>query len=119
MSDRRDRSLRRRRREEGPAIGHRLERLQTLLSQELASCLRDDVTDPRLRGLRVVQLDLSPDYANARVLVAAPARPEPAEAQRIDALLEQAEGFLRARLAAALDLKRVPRLRLRCDRDLS
>lgn len=82
-------------------------RLSRLLHEELSSLLRDELGDPRLASARFASVALSLDHATLRVDVV------PGDARPADALaaLARASGFLRARLADALDLKRVPTLR--------
>ena len=96
-----------RREEEG--AGHRHLRVQSLVLEELRALLRDDVSDPALVDVRVVAVVLSVDYRHAKVhfvLTTPPA--DPRLAQRA---LERATPFLRARLAEAVEMKRVPDLR--------
>src|SRR5262245_29743725 len=96
--------------------GHRHARLQQLLEEELSSLMRDEVQDPRLADLRVVGVELSVDFRAARVryLVDDDSR---ANLDRVERALERAGAFLRKRLGEALDLKRVPQLSFRYDRD--
>jgi ribosome-binding factor A len=97
-----------RRDEEG--AGHRHLRVQSLLLEELRSLLRDDVADPTLADVRFAAVVLSVDYRNARVhfLLGAATQREPGAVSRA---LERAAPFLRARLAEAIEMKRVPELR--------
>lgn len=95
-----------RRKEEG--AGHRHERLQGLILEELRALLRDDVSDPALVGVRITAVVLSIDYRHARVHFALDAADERARAEQG---LARATAFLRARLGSAIDLKRVPDLR--------
>jgi ribosome-binding factor A len=104
-----------RREEEG--AGHRHARLQGLILEELRALLRDDVTDPALACVRITAAVLSIDYRHARVhfatsVIAGDAQRSRTEAERA---LVRASPFLRARLADALDLKRVPDLRFLFD----
>jgi ribosome-binding factor A len=92
----------------GEAGGHRHQRLETSVREELQSILRDDVYDPELEGVVVRAVVLSPDYRNARVHFLAP-RGRPRNA--VERALTRASPFLRARLADAVELKRTPELR--------
>lgn len=97
-------------------------RLQELMLSELRGLLRDDVTDPALTGVRINALVLSVDYRHARVHFAIrdatrteltertedEARARRAEVERA---FTRASPFLRARLAEAVETKRVPDLR--------
>jgi ribosome-binding factor A len=93
------------------AQSFRRERLETVVLEELRFIFRDDVTHPGLAGLRLLSLELSPDGSHARIAYAAPdAGGEATTGQATGEALEAASGFVRARLAQALSLKRVPRL---------
>lgn len=95
-----------RREEEG--AGHRHERVQGLILEELHALMRDDVSDPALTYVRITAVVLSVDYRHARVhFVLA------LEEQRrsVERALVRVTPFLRARLADAVEMKRVPDLR--------
>ena len=89
--------------------GHRHARLQGILKDELNSLFRDDVTDPSLFGLRVREVVLSVDYRHARVHFTVP--PVATPGHPFEKALVRATPFLRARVAEAVDLKRVPDFR--------
>jgi ribosome-binding factor A len=97
-----------RRDEEG--AGHRHLRVQTLILEELRALLRDDVTDPDLADVRAAAVVLSVDYRHARVHVVLTGGGAK-EAQAALRGLARASPFLRARLAEAIEMKRVPDLR--------
>ena len=96
-------------RRDDEGAGHRHLRVQSLVLEEIRALLRDDVSDPALARVRVAAVVLSVDYRNAKVhfvLSGAPdGRPSAEEA------LGRATSFLRARLADAIEMKRVPDLR--------
>ncbi|HUO65215.1 MAG TPA: ribosome-binding factor A [Terriglobales bacterium] len=77
-----------------------------------AHLVRDEATDPALDGVRFVSVQLSYDGGHARVGYAIEAKL--ADEQRVERSAREAfiraTGFLRARLAALLDLKRLPKL---------
>lgn len=81
--------------------------------EELRGLLRDDVTDPTLHAVAIIALVLSVDYRHARVHYAL--RGTEAEARQKRAAVERAFAratpFLRARLAEAIETKRLPDLR--------
>ncbi|MFO0678730.1 MAG: ribosome-binding factor A [Polyangiaceae bacterium] len=92
--------------------GHRLLRLQELLLDELRGLVRDDVHDPALSGTVLTALVLSVDYRHARVHFVLPAGDTSKGARdRAEKVFERVTPFLRARVAEALDLRRVPDLR--------
>jgi ribosome-binding factor A len=98
------------RREEEEGAGHRHLRVQSLVLEELRALLRDDVSDPTLADVRVVAVVLSVDYRHAKVhfVLKSVLGVVPRSAE---AALVRATPFLRARLADAIDMKRVPDLR--------
>jgi ribosome-binding factor A len=103
----------RRERNENEGAGHRHARLQGLLGEELRALLRDDVTDPALVDVRITAVVLSVDYRHARVHFAlhGVSAEVAQERGRAELALGRATPFFRARLAEAIDLKRVPDLR--------
>jgi ribosome-binding factor A len=94
-----------RRDEEG--AGHRHLRVQSLVQEELRALLRDDVSDPDVGDVHVVAVVLSVDYRHGRVhfVLSGTSGVEPRLTLRA---LERATPFLRARLAEAIEMKRVP-----------
>ncbi|HEY2515842.1 MAG TPA: ribosome-binding factor A [Polyangiaceae bacterium] len=91
------------------SAGHRHERLQELILEELRGLFRDDVSDPALVSVWIAALVLSVDYRHARVHYTV--RVDAGEELRyVEARLLRATPFLRARVGEALDLKRVPDL---------
>jgi len=97
---------------EGEAVRHRPRRLERILLEQLGTLVRDEAVDPALDGVHLVSVRLSVDGGHARVGYAAEA--PLADAKRVERLsgeaLGRATGFLRARLAELLGLKRLPRL---------
>jgi ribosome-binding factor A len=94
--------------------GHRHGRLERLILEELRALLREDVSDPALMSARITSLVLSVDYRHARVhfaLCGGDSFDAGRERSRIENAFVRATPFLRAQLADAIDLKRVPDLR--------
>jgi ribosome-binding factor A len=88
--------------------GHRHQRLEVSILEELRSLLRDDVSDPDVEGARITAVALSPDYKNAKVHFVIPKGSARASIERG---LQRATPFLRRRLADSIELKRTPDLR--------
>jgi ribosome-binding factor A len=106
----------RRRRERLPldglsSPGHRHARLERALLDELSLLLRDEVSDPALSDTTIHAVNLSADLHLARVHFHLPPEAPPGQARAAQLALERASGFLRAGLADALDLKRMPSLK--------
>ena len=97
-------------RRDDEGAGHRHLRVQSLVLEELRALLRDDVSDPDLIEVRVVAVALSVDYRHTKVhfVLSGASAVDPRRSQRA---LERAKPFLRARLAEAIEMKRVPDLR--------
>ena len=96
--------------EGGPsaAAAHRHQRVEASILEELRSILRDDITDPELEGVQLTALVLAPDSKLAKVHFIVP-RGRPRSA--VERAFTRATGFLRARLAEGVELKRTPELR--------
>ncbi|MET0596118.1 MAG: ribosome-binding factor A [Polyangiaceae bacterium] len=94
--------------------GYRHGRLERLILDELRALLREDVSDPALVDARITSLVLSVDYRHARVHFALRGGGSPdiaLERARVERAFERATPFLRAQLADAIEIKRVPDLR--------
>jgi ribosome-binding factor A len=94
--------------------GRRIQRVGTLLREELSRLLREGIADPRLGALiTIARVDLSPDLEHATVAVSVLGE---ASAQR-QALgtLNDAAGYLRRELAGRMRLRHVPTLRFVTD----
>ncbi|NKF22642.1 30S ribosome-binding factor RbfA [Solimonas marina] len=88
-------------------------RINTQLQGELAMLIRGELSDPRVAGVTVTKVDVSPDLRNARVSVSLLGSDE----QLKDALkgLRQATGKLRHELGRRLSLRYVPQLNFAAD----
>ena len=93
------------------AIPNRSFRVADQIQRDLAELLRD-LKDPRVGMITLSGVDVSPDYAHARVrfsvLVGDPAESE--------AALNEAAGWLRNALFKRLSIHTVPTLRFQFDR---
>ena len=96
-------------------MSRRTERVAEQIRAELARLLREDTTDPRIRLVTLIHVDLSPDFRNARVHWSTLSTDEEEAAEPIQQGLESAASFLRRGLARNLPLKRVPALEFRYD----
>lgn len=95
--------------------GIRSQRLEELFREELNFLLDCEMTDRRLEGAVVTQVELSGDGARARVWFGTRQADSAARASEVKAALTRATGFMRARLSEALPLKRMPELRFAYD----
>jgi len=87
---------------------HRHQRVESSILEELRSILRDDIENPVLEGVVLTAIVLAPDSKIARVHFAVPrGRPR----KDVEEAFARATGFMRARLADGVELKRNPDLR--------
>ena len=94
--------------------GHRIERANSFIQQELTLALRNHMRDPRMDLLTVTEVRLTPDRRIARVYVAC-YRDKDALSEGLEAL-ESAKGALRHHLAQNLHWRFTPELEFRADR---
>lgn len=88
-------------------------RLNAQLQAELAALIRDELSDPRVAGITVTGVDVSPDLRNARVLVSLLGDDEQLKAAIKG--LAHAAGKLRHELGERLRLRYVPHLHFTAD----
>lgn len=96
---------------------HRHERLEAHLLRTLSTLIKEEVKDPRLAEVTLIRLELSRDYSVAKIDFAIRGDRE-AEEAALEAL-RKASGFLRGRLAEFVNLRRIPELRWRIDKNIS
>jgi ribosome-binding factor A len=92
---------------------YRAERVSEALREELDELIGYEMSDPRVAGLAVTQVLLSPDLKKAEVRLGMPPDEE-ARKQALEAL-DHARGFLKRELAFRLQLFRVPELHFSAD----
>jgi ribosome-binding factor A len=92
---------------------HRSQRVSEALREELDELIGYEMSDPRVSGLTVTEVLLSPDMKKAEVRLGMP----PEEEARKKALqaLEHARGFLKRELAFRLQLFKIPEMHFSAD----
>lgn len=88
-------------------------RINTQLQRELSALIVETLTDPRVSGVTVTQVDVSPDLRNATVLVSSLGTD--AELAAAAKALGGAVPLLRKGLGARLRMRYVPQLHFRPD----
>jgi len=91
------------RRRAGSRRTGRLSRVGEQIRRELADILRREVRDPRVAGISLTDVEVSPDYAHAVVYFSC---------------LGRAAGFLRSQLAQRVKLHATPDLRFVYDESI-
>lgn len=89
----------------------RSRRVAESMREELSELIRFELDDPRIQGVEVIDVVLSPDMRRADVLVVASG--SPAEQQAAIGGLQAARHYLRRNLMQRIDLFRMPELRFR------
>jgi ribosome-binding factor A len=94
----------------------RTQRIGDRIREELSEMLLMEVSDPRLQGISVTDVEVDRELAYASVYISA----LEGEQRWQDILdgLEHAQGFLRHELSQRIDLRTFPRLRFRWDSTL-
>ncbi|WP_420465738.1 30S ribosome-binding factor RbfA [Panacagrimonas sp.] len=88
-------------------------RINTQLQRELAELIVENLTDPRLDGVSITEVDVSPDLRNATVHVSS--LKSDAELEQSVRALAGAGAILRKGLGRRLRLRYVPQLHFRSD----
>jgi len=95
-------------------MAHRIERVNSLIRQEICELLRRQVKDPRLGNfIAITGVSTSPDLRHAKVFVSRIGNEE--EKQETLSVLVAASGFFRNELAKRLRLRRIPELSFQRD----
>lgn len=85
---------------------HRAERVTEALREELSELIALEMSDPRLEGVQVSAVHLSPDLKQASIRLNIPdEKPQALEA------INNAKSFIKRQLAQRIDLYRIPELR--------
>ncbi len=95
-------------------MGYHIERVNSLIRQEMSELLQRQVKDPRLGNfISITAVSTSPDMKHAKVYVSCVQGEE--DRQEILSVLASAAGFFRRELAGHLRLRRVPELTFQWD----
>jgi ribosome-binding factor A len=99
----------------------RTARVAELIQAELSALLLREVKDPRVRGVVITRVEVTPDLRRATVRFSRydegrGGEEELAEGQKG---LDRAVGFLQAKLAERLEMRRTPQIRFLLDRGMA
>ncbi len=94
----------------------RMQRIADQIQRELAVLLNTKAHDPRFHTVSITAVDVSPDMANATVLVS---QLNENHVKETLSALNKAAGFLRYELAHTLNLRVTPKLRFVYDESIS
>ncbi len=94
---------------------YRLERIQSLILEELNVFITREVSDPRLDRTLFTQVLVNHDYSLARIRYTSGNDFSEKEVQQA---LDNAKGFLRSHLAEIMNTRTVPDLRFEIDKNI-
>ena len=96
---------------------HRKYRIEEEVRREIADMLRDDIKDPRIKGLiSVTHVEMTKDYSRALIFVSSLA--EKQDKQKMLKGLSGANGFIRKELARRLSLRFTPEIEFVLDNSI-
>lgn len=88
---------------------HRVTRISEEIKRELAQMIRDDIKDPRVKGLiSITRVDVTNDLRYAKVFISTMSKEEDTKPTMKG--LKSASGYLRSELAKRLQLRYTPEL---------
>lgn len=96
----------------------RSERVAQTITRQLAMILRNDVKDPRVSSLTITDVEVTKDLRQAKVFVSSMAD-DAVDIEDVMAAVERANGFLRRKLAAVIDMRHCPNLIFAYDNSIS
>lgn len=94
----------------------RADRVGQQLHELIGRLFLNEINDPRLQGVEIVDVDISSDLRNARVyyMMLDGERPE----SKVDEALEGVTGFVRSEIASRLELRYVPEIAFEFDESI-
>lgn len=100
-------------------MSRRTERIGEQLRSELAMLFVREVTDPRIKFVTLLSVDVAPDLSSALVFWSMLETKDGPSLEEAREGLESAAPFLRRRLAQEIELRRMPALLFRYDPSLA
>lgn len=89
---------------------NRLDKIADLLKRELALLIQNEVGDPRVGMVSIIDVKVSRDLAYAVVYVTVLGKADAGEAAESITALNKASGYLRSLLARSVNLRTTPKL---------
>ena len=88
----------------------RSDRIADLIKVEISKVLSHEVKDPRVQGITVLNVLLTPDMKKADIFISNSNSFNEIDPQEVKIGLEKAKGFIRRRLSRNLNLRRIPEI---------
>ncbi|MFB6350555.1 MAG: 30S ribosome-binding factor RbfA [Bradymonadaceae bacterium] len=96
----------------------RTDRVSQKLHETLAKLVLNEIRDPRLQGLEITDVDISPDLKHAQVYWVLIQEADERKKREATEGLEKAKGYLKREVGGRLDTKYTPDLDFRYDESL-
>ena len=88
----------------------RSDRIADLIKVEISRVLSTEVKDPRVQGITVLNVMLTPDMKKADILISQTNSFNEIDLEELKNGLEKAKGFIRKKLSQNLNLRRIPEI---------
>ena len=88
----------------------RSDRIADLIKVEISQVLSQEVRDPRVQGITVLNVLLTPDMKKADIFISQSNSFNEIDSGEVKKGLEKAKGFIRRKLSKNLNLRRTPEI---------
>ena len=88
----------------------RSDRIADLIKVEISKVLSHEVKDPRVQGITVLDVLLTPDMKKADIFISNSNSFNEIDPEEVKIGLEKAKGFIRRKLSRNLNLRRTPEI---------
>ena len=88
----------------------RSDRIADLIKVEISQVLSQEVRDPRIQGITVLNVLLTPDMKKAVIFISQSNSFNEIDSEEVQKGLEKAKGFIRRKLSKNLNLRRTPEI---------
>jgi|TARA_B100001093_G_scaffold84081_1_gene75618 ribosome-binding factor A len=88
----------------------RSDRIADLIKVEISKVLSMEVKDPRVQGITVLNVLLTPDMKKADIFISNSNSFNEIDSEEVKIGLEKAKGFIRRKLSRNLNLRRTPEI---------
>ena len=88
----------------------RSDRIADLIKVEISQVLSTEVKDPRVQGITVLNVTMTPDMKKADILISQSNSFNEIDSEEVKIGLDKAKGFIRKKLSHNLNLRRTPEI---------
>ena len=88
----------------------RSDRIADLIKVEISQVLSTEVKDPRVQGITVLNVTMTPDMKKADILISQSNSFNEIDSEEVKIGLDKAKGFIRKKLSDNLNLRRTPEI---------